>query len=86
MARDDVVLERNGPVTTVIINRPEARNACRVATVKALHDAFMAFEADDEASAAVLTGQGGAFCAGAEPQGAGAAAHSASAGPARTKV
>ena len=66
MARDDVLVERNGPVTTVIINRPEARNACRVETVKALHDAFMAFEADDEAGAAVLTGQGGSFCAGAD--------------------
>jgi hypothetical protein len=40
MARDDVLVERNGPVTTVIINRPEARNACRVETVKALHDAI----------------------------------------------
>src|SRR5438477_11587472 len=66
MARDDVLVERNGPVTTVIINRPEARNACRVDTVKALHDAFMAFEADDAAKAAVLTGQNGTFCAGAD--------------------
>lgn len=66
MARDEVLVERNGPVTTAIINRPEARNACRVATVKALHDAFMAFAAEDEAKAAVLTGQGGTFCAGAD--------------------
>ena len=42
MARDEVLVERSGPVTTVIINRPEARNACLVSTVKALHDAFMA--------------------------------------------
>jgi enoyl-CoA hydratase len=66
MARDDVLVERNGAVTTVIINRPEARNACRVETVKALHDAFMAFEADDGARVAVLAGQGGSFCAGAD--------------------
>jgi enoyl-CoA hydratase len=66
MARDDVLVERNGPVTTVIIDRPQARNACRVATVKALHDAFMAFEADPSARAAVLTGAGGSFCAGAD--------------------
>ena len=45
MARDEVLVERSGPVTAVIINRPEARNACRVETVKALHDAFTAFEA-----------------------------------------
>jgi enoyl-CoA hydratase len=66
MNRDDVLVERNGPVTTVTINRPEARNACRVGTVKALHDAFMAFESDDTAKVAVLTGQGGSFCAGAD--------------------
>ena len=66
MIRDEVLVERDGAVTTVIINRPEARNACRMATVKALHDAFMAFEADDEAKVAVLTGQGGTFCAGAD--------------------
>lgn len=34
--------------------------------MKALHDAFMAFEADDEAKVAVLTGQGDYFCAGAD--------------------
>ena len=66
MTSNDVLVERNGPVTTVIINRPAARNACTVTTVKALHDAFMAFEADDEAKVAVLTGQGGTFCAGAD--------------------
>ena len=66
MPTDDVLVERNGPVTTVTINRPQARNACRVETVKALHDAFMAFEADDTAKAAVLTGANGSFCAGAD--------------------
>ena len=66
MTSNDVLVERNGPVTTVIINRPAARNACTVATVKALHDAFMAFEADETAKVAVLTGQGGTFCAGAD--------------------
>ena len=66
MTSKDVLVERNGPVTTVIINRPQARNACLVSTVKALHDAFMDFEADDTAKVAVLTGQGGTFCAGAD--------------------
>lgn len=66
MTDEDVLVERNGPVTTVVINRPAARNACTVATVKALHDAFMAFEADEDAKVAVLTGQGGYFCAGAD--------------------
>jgi enoyl-CoA hydratase len=62
----EVLVERDGPVTTVIINRPHARNACTVATVKALHDAFVAFEADPDARVAVLTSAGNAFCAGAD--------------------
>ena len=66
MSNDEVRVERDGPVTTVIINRPQARNACTVAMVKALHDACMAFEADPHAKVAVLTGAGGSFCAGAD--------------------
>ena len=62
----EILVERSGPVTTVIINRPHARNACTVATVKALHDAFMAFEADPDARVSVLTGAGNTFCAGAD--------------------
>ena len=59
-------VERDGAVTTVIIDRPEARNACSVDMVRALHRAFAEFEADPEALVAVLTGNGGAFCAGAD--------------------
>lgn len=66
MPENDVIVEHDGPVTTVIINRPEARNACTMATVKALHDVFMDFEADENAKVAVLTGQGDCFCAGAD--------------------
>lgn len=61
-----IEVNRDGPVTTIVINRPEARNACSVDMVRALHDAFMAFEADDEARVAVLTGTAAAFCAGAD--------------------
>ena len=66
MTGEEVVVERNGSVTTITINRPQARNACTVAMVKALHDAFMEFEADPNARVAVLTGAGGTFCAGAD--------------------
>jgi enoyl-CoA hydratase len=59
-----VRVEKDGPVTTVIIDRPEARNAVNPATALALREAFDAFEADDEALVAVLTGAGGHFCAG----------------------
>ena len=66
MSSSEILVERDGPVTTVTINRPHARNACTVAMVKALHDAFAAFEADPTARVAVLTGAGGSFCAGAD--------------------
>jgi enoyl-CoA hydratase len=64
-------VERDGPVTTVLLNRPERRNAVDGATAEALADAFRAFDADEEASVAVLHGEGGTFCAGADLQAAG---------------
>ncbi len=53
-------------VTTVLINRPQARNAVDGPTALALHNAFMAFDADPQADVAVLAGVGGTFCAGAD--------------------
>ena len=61
-----VRVERDGPVTTVVINRPEVRNAVDNETADALADAFRAFDADPEQRIAVLWGSGGAFCAGAD--------------------
>ncbi len=61
-----VRVERAGPVTTVIIDRPAVRNAVDRDTAEALHDAFVDFEADGTAHVAVLTGAGGTFCAGAD--------------------
>jgi enoyl-CoA hydratase len=61
-----VLVERDGPVTIVSINRPERRNAVNGATAKALFDAFLAFDADETSSVAVFTGTGGYFCAGAD--------------------
>ncbi|MCX4623853.1 crotonase/enoyl-CoA hydratase family protein [Streptomyces albogriseolus] len=61
-----VRIERRGAVTTVVLSRPEARNAVDGPTAAELADAFRAFEADEEARAAVLWGEGGTFCAGAD--------------------
>lgn len=58
--------ERSGPVTTVILDRPGARNAVDGPTAQALADAFRAFDADEGQSVAVLYGAGGTFCAGAD--------------------
>ncbi len=59
-----VRVEREGPVTTVINDRPEARNASDPETSEALHEAFLAFDADPDARVAVFWGAGGSFCAG----------------------
>jgi enoyl-CoA hydratase len=58
--------ERDGPVTTVVLDRPATRNAVDGPTAAALADAFRAVEADDGARVAVLAGAGGTFCAGAD--------------------
>jgi enoyl-CoA hydratase len=59
-----VLVEKSGAVTTVILNRSEARNAVDPGTASKLYDAFLAFDADPTQSAAVFWGAGGAFCAG----------------------
>jgi len=61
-----VRVEKSGPVTTVIMNRPEARNAVNGATAAELFAAFEEFDKDDSASVAVLWGDNGTFCAGAD--------------------
>ena len=61
-----VRVERTPPVTTVILDRPEVRNAVDRATAEALADAFRGFEADGDALVAVLWGASGTFCAGAD--------------------
>ncbi len=69
MGMEHVRVEKNGAVTTVILDRPQARNAVDRPTGDALVKAFLAFEADKDAKAAVLWGAGGSFCAGADLKG-----------------
>ncbi|HRD29664.1 MAG TPA: enoyl-CoA hydratase-related protein, partial [Caulobacter sp.] len=61
-----VSVTRDGAITVVSIDRPERRNAVDGPTARALYEAFVAFDADDDASVAVLAGSGGNFCAGAD--------------------
>ena len=61
-----VRVERGGPVTTVILDRPSVRNAVDGPAAAALAEAFADFDADPDASVAVLFGAGGTFCAGAD--------------------
>jgi enoyl-CoA hydratase len=60
--------EKNGPVTTIILSRPRVKNAVDRPTAEALSTAFRDFDADASASVAVLYGEGGTFCAGADLQ------------------
>ena len=66
MTSAKVRVETQGAITTVILNRPEVRNAVDNETAEAMADAFRAFDADPEQRVAVLWGSGGAFCAGAD--------------------
>jgi len=66
MSTNSVITARDGKVLTVTIHRPEVRNAVDSATAAALAEAFKQFEANDALCAAVLTGAGGSFCAGAD--------------------
>ncbi len=59
-------IERTGAVTSVIIDRRAAKNAVDRETAQELADAFRAFDADDSARVAVLAGDHGTFCAGAD--------------------
>ncbi|MFF2330593.1 MULTISPECIES: crotonase/enoyl-CoA hydratase family protein [unclassified Streptomyces] len=61
-----VRIERDGPVFTVILSRPGVRNAVDGPTARQLADAFREFEGDPNAAVAVLWGEGGTFCAGAD--------------------
>jgi len=66
MSSNSVLVETSPPVTTIVLNRPECRNAIDPATATALAEAFRAFDADEDAAVAVLTGAGDHFCAGAD--------------------
>jgi len=58
--------ETDGPVSTIVMNRPRQRNAVDRPMADALRDAFERFEADDSQHVAVLWGEHGTFCAGAD--------------------
>lgn len=62
--KDSVLIQHDGKVAIVTINRPHARNAVNSATAQALFESFEAFDRDDSLHVAILTGSGNTFCAG----------------------
>ena len=61
-----IKIQRQAEVAVITINRPDRRNAVDAATARALHDAFIQFDQDNDLSVAILTGANGHFCAGAD--------------------
>ena len=66
MTTGKIIVEKDGAVTIIIINRPERKNALDNEAARGLASALKAFENDPDARVAVLTGAGDAFCAGAD--------------------
>jgi enoyl-CoA hydratase len=71
----NIITTKQGRITTIVINRPEVRNAVDGPTAFELSEAFREFDADDTADIAVLTGSGGNFCAGADLKAISSGAH-----------
>ncbi|CCH34715.1 crotonase/enoyl-CoA hydratase family protein [Actinosynnema sp. NPDC047251] len=61
-----VRVERSGPICTVLLNRPAVRNAVDGPTAHTLTEVFREFDEDESLSVAVLHGEGGTFCSGAD--------------------
>ncbi|HCU25796.1 MAG TPA: crotonase/enoyl-CoA hydratase family protein [Deltaproteobacteria bacterium] len=61
-----ILVEKKNRITTITINRPEVRNAIDGPAARSLAEAFRTFDADSDSDVAVLCGNGGSFCAGAD--------------------
>src|SRR5688572_11580367 len=61
-----LLVERDGHVVTITMNRPEARNALDLEMLARLADTWAMIDGDDEIRVAVLTGAGGHFCSGSD--------------------
>ena len=87
-----VRVERSGPVFTVLLNRPAVRNAVDGPTAHTLTEVFREFDEDPAAAVAVLHGEGGTFCSGADLKALGSArsndpaSPSGPMGPTRTRL
>ena len=66
---DHLLIEREGAIAKLIMNRPQARNAMTGEMLGALHSAAVELAADPEVRCVVLTGAGNAFCAGGDVKG-----------------
>lgn len=65
-SQDHLLVERDGHIVTVTMNRPQAKNAFSSEMLVRMADAWAMIDADPTIRVAILTGAGGAFCAGAD--------------------
>src|SRR5947209_2022034 len=63
---DEILVSHDGPITIITLNRPQVRNAINKPAADALYNAWMTFEADEQALVGILTGGDAVFCAGAD--------------------
>jgi enoyl-CoA hydratase len=61
-----LLVEREGAIVTVIMNRPEARNAMDLEMLARMADAWQQIDADPDVRVAILTGAGGHFSSGSD--------------------
>ncbi|MEH6403820.1 MAG: crotonase/enoyl-CoA hydratase family protein [Sneathiella sp.] len=66
MTAPKILVEKNGPITTILLNRPDVKNALDQEASELLSQALNIFDEDESQKVAVITGTGGAFCAGAD--------------------
>src|SRR5918997_1779554 len=66
MTYENILVERRGAVTLIILNRPKALNALNSSVLAELIHAFAEFDSDDSQRCAILTGSDRAFAAGAD--------------------
>ena len=66
MNTDHCLLERDGHVLVITLNRPEAKNALSPGMLAGMYRGWRMLDEDPEIRVAVLTGQGDVFCAGAD--------------------
>ena len=72
MNTDHCLTEREGHVLVVTLNRPEAKNALSAGMLAGMYRAWRLLDDDPELRAAILTGRGDVFCAGADLKAMGA--------------
>ena len=63
---EHLIVEKDGPVLTLTMNRPERRNALSPEMLVGMHDAWLRIDQDPDVRVAILTGAGGTFCSGAD--------------------